>query len=141
MTDKHSAGGDIEAWCTKCKLALGHTIIAMVGNSPKRVKCNTCDGEHNYRAGRTEKKVRAASEKAPTRKLKSQEKNYNDYLSRLAGADMTNARKYSIKSDFKKDEVIDHPQFGIGIVVAVIQLNKIDVLFRDSHRLMVQNRE
>jgi len=139
MTDNYSAGEYIEARCTKCKLSLGHTIIAMVGTSAKRVKCNTCNGEHNYRAGRSEK-IRTTSEKAP-RKTKSQGRNYIDYTSRLTGMDMTNARKYSVKSDFKKDEVIDHPQFGIGIVLSVIQTNKIDVLFSDSHRLMVQNKE
>ena len=139
MTENQSAGGYVEAWCTKCKLALGHTIIAMVGTSPKRVKCNTCNGEHNYRSGQSEK-IRTTSEKSP-RKTKSQGKNYMDYTSRLTGLDLSRARKYSIKSDFKKDEVIDHPQFGIGIVLSVIQSNKIDVLFSDSHRLMVQNKE
>src|SRR2546430_15525379 len=42
-------GGDIDAWCTRCKMNLGHTILAMVGTRPARVRCNTCQGEHNFR--------------------------------------------------------------------------------------------
>src|SRR2546422_898504 len=42
-------GGDIDAWCTRCKMNLGHTILALVGTRPARVRCNTCHGEHNYR--------------------------------------------------------------------------------------------
>src|SRR2546422_867426 len=42
-------GADIDAWCTRCKMNLGHTILAMVSGRPVRVRCNTCQGEHNYR--------------------------------------------------------------------------------------------
>ena len=139
MIDNYSAGGYIEAWCTKCKLLLGHTIVAMVGSSPRRVKCNTCGGEHNYRAASLEKAAKTSN--SVPRKTKPQGKYYSEYMARLNTADMTGVRKYSIKSGFKKDDVIDHLQFGIGIVLSVIQIDKIDVMFRDGRKLLVQNRE
>ena len=32
-TKKPKTGGEIDAYCTKCKLALTHRIIAMVGDA------------------------------------------------------------------------------------------------------------
>jgi hypothetical protein len=139
MTDNYSAGGYIEAWCTKCKLELGHTIIAMVENVPKRVQCNTCNGKHNYRSKPAEK--RRAASKTSTRKIRSKEAVYEEYLSRLTGGDLSNARKYSFKGNFEKDEVVDHSRFGIGIVLTVIHINKIEMLFKDGPTLLVQNKE
>src|SRR5207302_3841179 len=49
MAHVHRVGGDVDAFCTRCKMELGHTILAMVGARPVRVRCNTCGGEHNYR--------------------------------------------------------------------------------------------
>ena len=139
MINNYSAGGDIEAWCTKCKLELGHTIIAMVDDSPKRVKCNTCNGQHNYRAKPSEK-TRTKSKNSP-RKTKSQKTNYNEYISRLADRDFSDAKQYSIKGNFEEDEIIDHSKFGIGIVLSVIQINKIKILFEDGPKLLIQNNE
>lgn len=139
MDKKHSTGGDIEAFCTKCKLELGHTIIAMVEDVPERVKCNTCNGEHKYRI-KSPKKNRTRST-AADRKARSQEAHYNEELSRVTGGDMSNAKKYSMGNNFKKDEVVDHPAFGIGIVLSVFQNNKMEILFKDGPKLLIHNRE
>jgi hypothetical protein len=47
------AGSEIDAWCTWCRMDLGHRVVAMVGGAPKRVVCLTCDREHDYRAPRS----------------------------------------------------------------------------------------
>jgi hypothetical protein len=43
-----TAGKEIDAKCTRCKIVIGHTIVAMVGTEPRRVKCNSCGSEHRY---------------------------------------------------------------------------------------------
>ncbi len=139
MINDYSAGEDINAWCTKCKLELGHTIIAMVDNSPKRVKCNTCNGQHNYRTKPSERN--RTKLKNFTRKTKSKKINYNEYISRITDCDFPNAKKYSIKGNFEKDEIIDHPKFGTGIVLSIIKINKIEILFKDGPKLLIQNNE
>ncbi|MBI5057306.1 MAG: hypothetical protein HZB61_11900 [Nitrospirae bacterium] len=134
----YSAGGYIEAWCTKCKLELGHTIIVMVENVPDRVKCNTCNGEHNFRVKPSEKLLTKL--KSPVRKIRVLEANYNDLLTRLTGGDLSSARQYSMKENFKKDEVVSHPSFGIGIISSVIHDNKMEILFKDGPRLLIRNQ-
>jgi len=47
---KIDVGRDIDCRCTRCKMELAHTIIAMVNGVPARVKCNTCHSERKYRA-------------------------------------------------------------------------------------------
>lgn len=49
-----AVGRNCDAWCTRCKMDLAHTIVAMVGGTPVQVKCNTCDGIHKYRAPKTQ---------------------------------------------------------------------------------------
>ena len=138
MIKNYSAGEDIDSWCTKCKLELSHTIIAIVDNLPKKVKCNTCNAQHNYRTEPV-KRSRAKST-SPTRKTRSKETTYEEYLSRLASADSANSRKYNTKENFNEDEIIDHLKFGIGIVLSVIQVNKIKILFKDGPKLLIQNQ-
>ncbi len=137
MNSNYAAGGEIEAWCTKCKLELGHTIVAMVDNVPKRVKCNTCNGQHNYRAQQAEKRV--AKSKTSPRRARTKQATYEEYLSRLTDGTPGNAKKYMMNGSFEKDELIDHPQFGIGIVLSVIHVNKMEILFKDGPRLLGQN--
>ena len=43
MTSAHRVGGDIDASCTRCKMILGHTILAMVGSKPARVRWQNTD--------------------------------------------------------------------------------------------------
>ena len=42
-------GKEIVSYCTKCKMDLGHTIVAMKGAVPARVICRTCKSEHNFK--------------------------------------------------------------------------------------------
>ena len=70
---KVAAGTDVDAYCTKCKLVLAHTVVTMKGVKPSRVKCNTCTGEHNYRAEKPQPKTAAkkpAKGKSPTKRTR-----------------------------------------------------------------------
>lgn len=138
MTNNYTVGGNADSWCSKCKLELGHTIVAMVDGLPKKVKCNTCGGQHNFRAKPAEKNKPKL--KTSARKPKTMALDYDGYIANLTEADLSAATKYSMKGNFKKDEAIDHPAFGIGIVLNVIQTNKVEILFKDGAKLLIQNR-
>jgi hypothetical protein len=138
MINSYSVGEDVDAWCTKCNLVLGHTIVAIVDTLPKKVKCNTCNGQHNFRAEPSG--TSRTTSKGSTRKKRSKEATYEEYLSRLTGGDPANSIKYNTKGNFKKDQVINHLKFGIGVVLSVIQSNKIKILFKDGPKLLIQNQ-
>ncbi len=140
MSNNYSVSGNVDGWCTKCKLELAHTIIAMTENVPVKVKCNTCNSEHKFRSRKSAaSRPKSAKSKNPARKIKTQEANYNDYISRLSDYDMTRVRIYSMEGSYKKDEIIEHSKFGVGIVLSLIQTNKIEMLFKDGPKILVHN--
>lgn len=143
MKNNYTVSGPVDGWCTKCKLELGHTIIAMVNNVPVKVKCNTCNSEHKFRSkqsGATRPKSATSAKSAtPARKIKTQEANYNEYITRLKDYDLTRVRIYSMSGNYKKDEIIEHSKFGVGIVLSLIQNNKIEMLFEDGPRILIHN--
>lgn len=138
MTGTYETGGEIDAWCTKCKLRLAHTIVALVDTMPRRVKCNTCGGEHNYRPDPSER-VRLKPG-GPSRKRGARAVLAEDYVSRLAAIDPLRARKYSLRGVFEKDDIVDHPRFGMGIVISVPAAGRVQILFKDGVKLLGQNQ-
>ncbi len=68
-----TTGGQLEAYCTKCKLDLTHRIISMVGHAVKVVECQTCGTHHLYRRPKTERDAAQARtiERAEDRDLAS----------------------------------------------------------------------
>ncbi len=133
MTEPIEVGTDIVSWCTKCKLILDHTLVALADGLPKKVKCKTCKGHHNYRD-----KAPAARVPGTGRKVKKTD--YEVAMSRLGESyDFSTAKKYSMKGKFKVDQVIDHASFGIGFIVLSLD-TKIEALFVDGPKRLVQNR-
>jgi hypothetical protein len=78
--------------------------------------------------------------KQSIRKTRSHEAEYNEHMALFLGVDPSHATKYSIRGNFREDELIDHPKFGIGIVLSIIQINKIEILFKAGPKLLVQNQ-
>lgn len=114
--------------------------MAMAKNIPVKVKCNTCNSEHKFRTKPSGiSKPKSTKSKSPARKIKTQEANYNDYMSRLTDYDLTRVKIYSMDGSYKKDEIIEHFKFGVGIVLSLIQTNKIEMLFKDGPRVLVHN--
>jgi hypothetical protein len=133
MPHAHRVGGDIDAFCTRCKLELGHTVLAMVGSRPVRVRCNTCGGEHNYRGSAPARTTWVpASERAARPTVTSWE-------ALLREKDLSNARRYSAAERYHRDEVLDHPVFGVGLVQEV-RGDKISVAFKADVKTLVHGK-
>ncbi|MFM8270057.1 MAG: hypothetical protein ACKN9V_07695 [Pseudomonadota bacterium] len=126
-------GGDILAYCGKCKRDLAHVIVAMVGIKPARVICKTCQSPHNYRLG--EGAVRATP-KAP-RATKTFVKNSDYWEQQMAKKKQSPMKPYKTQELFKLGDVISHSKFGLGIVEEVKSNGKILVLFRDEERVLI----
>lgn len=47
---------------------------------------------------------------------------------------------YAISATFKPDDIISHPKFGVGFVIAVPGGTKVEILFSDQVRKLVQGR-
>lgn len=155
---KYAVGRNCDAWCTRCKMDLAHTIVAMVDALPVQVKCNTCDGVHKYRAPKSAAKEAGTSAraKATTAKTSSRSatreprvtraerdaaetlrdirRRWDESLGRTAAADQL---PYDVRAAYTVDDVVKHPKFGLGFVVAEESFNRIKVLFQDAERVLV----
>lgn len=45
-------GDDADDYCSRCKLSTTHAIVTLAGEEPQKVRCRTCNHEHNYRRNR-----------------------------------------------------------------------------------------
>ena len=52
-------GDDIDDYCSRCKFSSDHSIVSMVGDEVKKVRCRTCNTEHNYRHNKGSKEMTA----------------------------------------------------------------------------------
>jgi hypothetical protein len=142
------AGGEVDAWCTKCRMDLLHRVVAMVAAKPKRVECKTCQSQHNYRAPKgapaaAGAKKASASAKTPRAAKAGTPKPsriQHDWEVHLAGKEPSAFRAYSVSSRFERDELIRHKTFGDGCVLEVLQDQKINVIFREGIKVLVHGR-
>jgi hypothetical protein len=138
-------GGEIDAFCGRCELDLAHTIVAMVGLRVVKVKCNTCGNDHQYRGEQPLLKSQSsasAKKRAPSPSSSAAPKASQAAVvweDQFKGKDISRARKYSIRESYAVDDVIDHPTFGIGLVVAVRQ-DKIDVSFKQGEKVLAHGK-
>ena len=59
-------GGTVDAYCTRCKLDLGHTIEAFDAQGQiARVHCNTCGSQHIYHRPRSDFQRQAPAAASP----------------------------------------------------------------------------
>ena len=101
-------GDRVDQMCTTCNEERGHIVVS-VGRTGKvtRVGCPMCASRVAYRGGTT----RQASTKL--------------------GAPYDRTRAY------RKGQTLMHPTFGEGEVTAIVEPQKMDVLFADRIRRMI----
>ncbi len=159
MPETLAVGKDIDAQCTRCKLLLAHTILAMVGTTPVRVKCNTCHTNRNYKAPRATKEAGAAAAKpkAATSKTGTGTKTAakparpsavetaweleQKWIDVLGQARRVHAqeRPFALTTTFTLGQVILHSKFGDGVVVG-IDGSRMTVRFKDGEKMMAHGR-
>jgi len=158
-TRKPKTGGEIDAYCTKCRLDLLHRIIAMVGDAVKKVECKTCGSHHLYRRPKTERDaaearmLKRAEERKAAGTSSGGSKAAREEQAKRAERDQTAAwehaiagqptaafKPYRITLTLGAGDLIHHPKFGDGVVSRVIDRGKVEVLFKDGPRTMAHGQ-
>jgi hypothetical protein len=52
-------GDTIDDHCTRCHLPTDHSVVALIGEEVKKVRCRTCNHEHDFRHGKGGQKKKA----------------------------------------------------------------------------------
>lgn len=119
-------------------MVLAHTVIAKVGETLKRVRCNTCKAEHAYRAEPGKRAPRAKAGTA-TKQPKSRALPSN-YSTLMGNRTEFEASDYSPKLALTAGEVVRHPRFGVGVVSLLKGRDKAEVVFPDATRVLIHGR-
>jgi hypothetical protein len=123
-------GGDVEAWCSPCGGLKEHSIVAMVGDEPKQVVCQSCNARHGYRTAPARKASVEAEVTAARQGLSGSEREAQrrgDEKAALARAlaneiaAATDVRPFDPKARYRSGEIIVHPQFGRGKIETVLR--------------------
>ena len=129
---------DVIAYCVSCKMDLAHTVVAMNGETVKRVLCNTCNKEHIYRAPVGE--MTPTGKKKPVRKKRTKKTVAPDVLweKAMESAQDIPSNLYTFDGSFETGEKIDHKIFGLGLITKLIRPNKMEVIFKEGTKLMIR---
>jgi hypothetical protein len=161
---KPKTGGEIDAWCTKCRLDLTHRIIAMVGDVVKKVECKTCGSHHLYRPPKSDRERKAAVRAAASPRS-SESKPPSATASKSSGGERLTAaqraerdqtaawehaiagrpsgafKPYRITLVLSEGELVHHSKFGDGVVCKVIDQGKVEILFKDGPKTMAHGQQ
>jgi hypothetical protein len=136
-------GQEIISYCSSCKLDLKHVIVAhKSGNSGPvaKVKCHTCQKIHAFRSNPGTRAVDAAAKRkaAGPARVKAEvipvEVEWRESLSKHANVKSQN---YAPTKEFKLGDVIEHDSFGPGVVRAVKDGNKFEIIFQKDVKVLV----
>lgn len=109
----HKSGERVEKFCAVCKEERGH-VVASVTKTGRitRVSCPKCGTRSTFKAG-VETTARAAAK---------------------------SGEPYDQTRTYRAGQSLTHPVFGVGEVTALIEPQKMDVLFPDRMRRLIHSR-
>jgi len=108
-----------------------------------KVRCDACREEHPFRRPKVAPPKKAKEPKPPRPRRPSKSKVPPEVAAGEAWRQVESmveaAAKipYAMDRAYEKGEVIEHPQFGVGVVVTVLSPTKIEVLFPTVRRKLV----
>jgi hypothetical protein len=109
-----AVGQRVDKLCTVCEVERGHVVASVTKRGQvSRVSCPICGTRSTF---------------------KTDAKTSGSRTSAQAGA------PYDPKRMYRTGQTMMHPSFGFGEVTAVIEAQKIDVLFADRLRRMIHGR-
>lgn len=106
-------GERVEKLCTKCEVERGHVVASVTKRGQvSRVTCPICQTRSTFKSGVKTSGSRASQAGAP----------------------------YDPSRQYRAGQTLMHPAFGLGEVTALVEPQKIDVLFADRMRRMIHGR-
>jgi hypothetical protein len=128
---KLTVGGEVDAWCGKCREFRTHNIVAMVGGEPKQVICQVCNSRHGFRTDAPTRGAKDAPSPTGTavsssgaRRVEDREAQKRQEARRVLQKELAEAadpRPFDPKARYKAGEIIVHPEYGRGKIENVLK--------------------
>ncbi|CAM2067845.1 hypothetical protein SCOR_20870 [Sulfidibacter corallicola] len=142
MFKKLGVGSELESYCGRCKMVLNHRVVAMVDDQPRRVRCLTCNSEHNHRVAKAKTTTtrRATSSRSKAASSGSKASAASKWNALVSNWDDAIAKPYNMYETFKVDDRITHVTFGKGIVTEIPGPDKMITLFESGEKMLMQGK-
>jgi hypothetical protein len=112
MTDRIITGGDIDSYCTRCKLTLEHIVLAMVGGAVVKVKCKTCGSIHRFKGMPVVRPKSSRKEGVASKSFVTCQALWEAAVGGANGPELP----YDMARSYRAGDVIVHSIFGKGVV-------------------------
>ena len=140
--------GEVDSFCTKCRLVLNHRIVSMKANKAHQVECLTCRSTHLWRpnppgekatpAKSSSERPRGAGSTSKPPRVTPAAKLEQQWEKAIAGRSVTEFKAYNVGGIFAEGDLVRHKKFGDGVVLRVIDAGKVEILFRDEAKTLAQ---
>lgn len=111
---QYAVGDRVEKLCAPCGEERGHVVVSLNKRGQiSRVNCPRCGKNSAFKKGKTPSAPSASTKESPP---------------------------YDWTRTYRKGQTMAHPTFGFGEVMALIEPQKIDVLFSDKVRRLIHAR-
>lgn len=139
-------GAEIEALCSKCKVATVHVVSVIKNDKITKVMCKSCLSTHRFKSPdeitdeapaskkKTAKKT-VKKAKVPAIPKTREERKWNRLLAQV---DAGHPIEYTMAGEYTEHDVISHSTFGLGVVHKVLDTNKMSVVFQIGVKTLVQ---
>jgi len=107
--------------------------VALVGEKVVRVECNTCGSLHNYRGEGRKKTTAPRQATASKTRLNKADRLWEELQCKLRPE---TAIPYNMSTPMQEEMQIQHPSFGLGLVLNCIRPNKMEVQFQSGIKLL-----
>jgi hypothetical protein len=140
-------GNSVDGYCKNCRTDTSQTVLEVDGHRIRLVRCPRCHTEGPFLSprARTKAGLREVAAKRRTRAPAKRSRRKDDpaavFRRLLAGKDPAEAVGYDAAQPLDVGQLVDHPTFGIGVVIALPEPTKANVAFEDRARVMVCNRK
>ncbi len=132
MVKPLKVAGEVDSWCTKCRLVLNHRIVSThlwralaPGEKPAAGASGTT---RPSRAG-------AAAGPKSTRVTPAMRQEQM-WEKAIAGRGVNEFKAYNTTLTFSEGQLLRHKKFGDGVVTRVIDAHKVEVLFKDEPKTL-----
>jgi hypothetical protein len=147
MAKPLKVAGEVDSWCTKCRLVLNHRVVSMKAGKAYQVECLTCRSTHLWRALAPGEKAapgatggaRASRASAPkSTRVTPAMRQEQMWEKAIAGHGVHEFKAYNTTATFQEGQLLRHKKFGDGVVTRVIDAHKVEVLFKDEPKTLAQ---
>ena len=116
--------------CPKCDQERYHRVLSKTDENSAKIECEICGKKRTFKLKKEKPK------KTGTRSPRKPQVAGGEWRAKLEELANEPARKYTIKEKFSANDKLEHPKFGVGVVMSVAG-DRITTLFEAGEKILL----